>query len=414
MRSFRSHAAVLAVLVLLAGWPPLSMAADPAADETAAMVRRLQEELARPFSLPAALKLDPELRAEAEGIASAHLERVRQQLPAWLQEERRLQAAAEGKPDSSAVFFAVFARLLNELALWQVEAGDADYEQATLAAISSSPLVCRTEGDERFSDFASRIVRAQAMPPAQRKHALATERRLLEAWGKPRKAVAAWPVPLPQEAAMTAIGQARAGKPAPLALPPFLAAALLAEGKQYQDLPWEARCAVQQWWLRVGLAQKAAPAAVLNGFRYGTMVTATDRLGSSFDSAPAAPAPDPAARPAYPKLAQRFVVTGVTTVTRSFDAAGKPVQAGIADRRIAVQGIRGVRPLAFENVFDAPSLRFALSSAAPGKAGGAPAETFQMNWDLEAPDDAPAGAAAKPAAKPSAAAPATKKQGAKP
>lgn len=402
MRSFRSHAAALAVLALLAGWPPLSMAADPATDETAGMVQSLHEDLARPFSLPAELKLDPELRAEAESIAAAHLERLRQQLPAWIQEERRLQTAADGKPNSSAVFFAVFARVLNELALWQIEPGDAAYEQATLAAIASSPLVCRTKADDRFPDFASRIARAQHMPPAQRQHVLATERRLLEAWGKPRKAALAWPNPLPQDAVMAAIGQARAGaKPTPLPLPPILASELLAANQSYQDLTWDVRCAVQQWWLRVGLAQKAAPAAVLNAFRYGTLITASDRLGNAFDSAgaPAAPAPDPAARPAYPKLAQRFVVTGVTTVTRSFDAAGKPAQASIADRRITVQGIRDVRPLAFETIFDAPSLRFALSSAAPGKAGGAPAETFQMNWDLEPPDDAPAGATAKPAAK---------------
>lgn len=384
----------LVLLGLLAGPAPFPVAAAPAvspaatdaaAEETTAMTRRLHEDLARMFSLPAALKLDPELRAEADGIAAAHLARMKQVLPAWIQEERRLQAADGGKPDSTALFFAVYARMLNELALWHLEPGDAAYEQATLAAITSSPMVCSTEGDPRFVDFASRITRVQAMPPGQRKHALATERRLLEAWGKPRKAVPVWPTPLPQDAAMDAIAQARAGgKPTPLALPPFLASELLAKGKAYQDVHWESRCAIQRWWLRASLSGKAAPADALNAFRYGTLITATDRLADSFEpQAAGADKTDPAARPPYPKMAQRFDVTGATTITRRFDAAGKQAGARISARDIKVRGIRGVRPVAFENSFDAPSLRYALATATPAKAGERAPEVFQMNWSLE-------------------------------
>lgn len=402
MTRFSRSAGALALLALLAGPALPVLAADPTAEQTVSMTKRLHEDLARTFMLSADLKLDPGLRTEAEGIAAAHLERMKQVLPAWIDEERRLQAAESGKPDGNALFFAVFARVLNELALWHLASGDAAYEQATLAAIAASPQVCSTEDDPRFVDFASRILRVQAMPPGQRKHALATERSLLAAWGKPRQAVPAWPAPLPQDAAMAAIAQARSGgKPTPLPLPPFLASVLLAQGKAYQDVHWESRCAVQRWWLRVSLAAKTAPDAALHAFRYGTLMTATERFGNMFETeASQAAKPDPAARPAYPRMAQRFDVTGATTITRSFDAAGKPVQVSISARQITVRGIRGVRPVAFENTFDAPSLRYALANAAPAKQGEPPPATFKMDWSLES-SEAPAGA---PPGRPSAAA----------
>jgi hypothetical protein len=362
-----------------------SAAAAPAqaTGEEAEMASQLDSYLVRAFTLPDDIKLDPALRAEADKIGAAHLARVRQLVPGWLQDERRLQTAAGAKPSSNDVFYTVWARLLNELALWQIEPGDAAYERATLEVLKTSPLVCRTGGDPLFGDFAGRINRLQAMPPARREATLATERELLQHWGKPRSAVQPWPEPLAQDAAMAAVAQVRAGgtRP-PLALPPHLASSLLAQHKAYADLPWEQKCAVQQWWLRVSLAQGATPAAALNAFRYGTLISATDRLGRMFESGkrPAAGAEAPAT-PSYPKLAAYFDVTGVTRVSRRFDAAGKPVQASVIERKITVRGIRGTRPVAFENAFDAISVHYALKDGKP-----AGPKVFDMVWQLDPSD----------------------------
>jgi hypothetical protein len=365
------------------------------------MARQLDSYLVRSFTLPDDIKLDPALRAEADNIGAAHLARVRQLVPGWLQDERRVQNDAGVKPRNDYVFYAVWARLLNELALWQIEPGDAAYERATLEVLKTSPQVCETGKDPLFSDFAGRINRLQAMPPAQRKAALATERELLQHWGAPRSAVQPWPDPLAQDTAMAAVAQIRAGgtRP-PLALPPHLASTLLAKRKAYDELAWEAKCAVQQWWLRVSLAQGATPAAALNAFRYGTLITATDRFGRMFESGkPGVAGAEAPATPSYPKLAVRFDVSGVTRISRQFDAAGQPVAASVIQRKIEVQGIRGTRPVAFENTFDAISVHFALKSGPSAKTGdtGKPAspKVFDLAWKLD--PRPPAAGAAKPA-----------------
>lgn len=351
------------------------------------MSAQLNADLARSFVLPKALKLDPALRVDADQLGAAHLARIKALVPAWLQEERRAQASAGARANSSDVYFAVWARLLNELALWQLAPGDAAYEKATLEVLKASPLVCRTEGDPRFDDFASRVARLQAMPPAQQKAALDTERQLLNDWGKARAAPPPWPNPLPQEAAMAAIARMRDGGPrTPLALPPFLASSMLAQRETYDEKPWESKCGIQQWWLRVSLAQGDSPAAVLNAFRYGTLITATARFGNMFESVEqqgAAPASGEA--PAFPKLAARFDASGVTRISRSFDAAGKPVQASVVERKITVRGIRGARPVAFENTFDAPALSYALNGGGAINTGKPGPQVFELVWQLEPP-----------------------------
>lgn len=387
MAEFRAGLGWLCVFgILIGSASPLLAAPSEADEEAAAMVRSVQADLARPFRLPADLSLDPDLRAEAESIASAHLARTRQLLPVWIGEERRLQTVNGVKPKGSEVYYAVFARVLNELALWQLEPGDAAYEKATLDVLKNSPAACRFSGDPRFNDFASRITRIQAMPPGQRQAALAAERGLLEHWGKPRPAPPDWPNPLPQDAAMAAVAKIRAGgERPPLALPPALASELLGNGLGYADLPSESKCRFEQWWLRVSLAQGKNPAAALSDFRYGTLIGATDRYGKAFEAQAEQTSKKAAASGmSYPKLATRFDVTGVTTVGRSFDAAGKPIEAHIVTRKVAVRGIRGVRPVAFENTFDELSIRHGLQGA-PAKPGEPPDPALQLVWTLEPP-----------------------------
>lgn len=363
--------------------------APPSDEEMAAMAGRIGTYLARSFDLPTALKLDPELRAQAEGLRAAHLERIRQLLPGWLRDEQRLETAEHVRVRYS-LFYAVWARVLNELALWQIEPGDAAYEQATLEVLKTAPQACHPEGDFRYIDFASRIMRLQAMPPAQRQAALATERELLAHWGKPRATIAPWPDPLPREAGMEQVVRMRAeGATLQLALAPVLASDMLAKRLDYPDLPWETKCLFQQWRLRVSLAQGATPAAALGAFRYGTMLTAMERMGQGFEEqereAAAKAAAEAAAKgtPPYPRLANAFDVEGKTTVRRRLDAAGKPVQASVVKRDITVRGIRGVRPVAFEDTFDALSMKYGLKAQVAAKPAADNTQLFQMVWTLD-------------------------------
>lgn len=368
------------LLGCMASVPALAQSGQDDAD----MARELNRLTAGVFVLDKALKLDPALRAQAEKMGAAHVARIGTLLPAWIQEERGVQGAGGKTVKAGDIYHAVWARLLNELAIWQVEPGDEAYERATLEALKASSLSCRTPGDTRFPDFSSRIMRMQTMPAPLRQAVLATERRLLEHWGQARTALPQWPDPLPQDAGMAAVARLRAGtEPPPLALSPLLASHLLAERETYQAQPWEIRCAFQHWWLQVSLAQGTPPAQALNAFRYGTLITAADRYGSLFDSQDGGAAkPAASASPGYPALAARFDATGVTKISRRFDAAGKPVQASVTERRITVRGIRGVRPVAFENTFDAPSLRYALEGGPAGKSG-TPAPVFEMVWQLD-------------------------------
>jgi hypothetical protein len=382
---------------------PAAAASAPLSDaQVATIAANLGALLARPFQLSGELKLDPELRAQADAIGAAHVARIRQLLPDWIRDEQRQQAAENVPRRSDSVYAGVWARLLNELALWQIEPGDPAYERATLEVLKTAPQACELEGDGPLVDFAGRVLRLQAMPPAQRQVALATERELLAHWGKPRAALAPWPDPLPQEAAMALVARMRVEGATPaLALSPSLASAVLVQPQDYADLPLATQCQLQQWWLRVSLAQGATPAAALDGFRYGTMLTATVRMGQGYEAqnpeatARAAAAAAAKGTPAYPRMAVYFDINGKTTVRRRLDAAGKPIQASVVKRDITVRGIRGVRPVAFETTFDALSMKYGLSAQVTSKPAADNSQMFQMVWMLD-PDDPAPDAGSKP------------------
>lgn len=354
-------------------------------DPRVQMAQALHRDLARSFTLDKALALDPALRAAADDIAKAHLARIDKLLPGWLDEERLRQAGAGKPPSSKSVYLAVYARILNELALWQIEPGDARYENATLAALRNGPGVCDVAGDYNFTDFASRILRIQALPATEREAMLAGERQLLAHWGQPRANLAPWPDPLPQQAAYALLQQGPADADHPkLALPPRLAYTVLGQGKDYASLHPVERCILQQWWLQESLRRGVAPAAALNAFRYGTLLTVFDRAGNAFDKPGAEADTNPAGPPPYPSVAAHFGVTGVTTVNVRLDPAGKPLQAAVIDRKVDVPGIRGVRPVAFENVFDAAIVKYATQDGRTyGKPSGDTPYKFQMKWSLD-------------------------------
>lgn len=331
--------------------------------QQAEMLAGLKREVVRAFTMPKVQQLDPELRAAAEKIGADQVKRIENQLPGWLLEEK-LALNDTTSQKARLAYTAVAARVLNELAYWHIEPGDAAYERATIELIKTSPAACKIGELPYTADFARRIARIQAMPPAQRAAALEAEARLLERWGKPHAEPLPWPETPARQQIVDAVARIPDGKRPLTPLPPVLAWLLLSEGRPYDDLPPEVNCHAQRWWLVESLAQGVAPATAINAFRYGTLVTATVRFGRAFDP-PAGEAPEERAdgRPAFPGLASRYGVSGVTKVRRTFDASGKPVRATVSVREITVPGIRGMRPIAFEDTFDKGTLKGGLNPA---------------------------------------------------
>jgi hypothetical protein len=367
-------------------------------DLKAEIVPGLHLTLVWAFTLDERLALDPALRAAADKIGKEHVARIDKLLPAWVDEERLRQSGVDDPVLMHyVVSYALNARLLNELALWQLEPGDAHYEDATLTALRDGSGVCDASGDKRLTVFASRILRIQALPEAECEAMLASERLLLTHWGLPRAGLAPWPDPLPQQAAYALLQRGPADVDHPrLPLPPILAYHVFGKGEDYTGLnPWE-RCVLQQWWLRESLRLGVAPAAALNGFRYGTMPAAVGHFDDAWDKPDAADVKDRAGPPPYPSIARHYNMSGFTTVSVQLDAEGKPLQAAVTGREITVSGIRGVRPVAFENVFDAASVAYATQAGRryDKPPGGGPYK-FRMAWSLDDDDkkaNAPKGA----------------------
>jgi hypothetical protein len=375
-----------------AGAVPPPGAVPPLLDEeVASITTEVGKQLSYAFELSKTPRIDPALRAQAESLRAAHLDRIGRLLPDWVRDEYRLQVK-EGVLERHSVFYAVWARMLNELALWQIEPGNAAYEQAMLEAVKGSPGVCRLELRAGYPDFASRVMRLQAMPQAQRQAALAEERELLAHWGRPRAALAPWPDPLPQDAGMAVVARMRVEGPTPaLALAPTLASVMLARHTGYDELDEESKCLFQQWRLRTSLEQGATPAAALNAFRYGTMITAMARVGRFFEEQNAGTA-SPAAgtgASAYPRLASVFDVQGRVTVRRRLDTAGRPSEVSVIKRAIAVRGIRDVRPVAFENTFDELTVKNFLEAKVDVKPGPDNSQTLEWLWTLKPGRPAP-------------------------
>jgi len=361
-------------------------AAPEFSDEIRAQITQgMRHEMVRFFTLDKDLPLDPALRAAAEKIAEEHLARFDKLLAVWLSDEAAVSSRAGKPPSSGRAYTAILARLLNELALWQIEPGDAQYEAATLTALRNGPIACSGIRDALAADFTVRVLRIQALPAGEREAMLASERQLLTHWGQPRANLAPWPDPLPQQAAYTLLrrGPPQGDHPR-LPLPPGLAADVIGNDADYAALQPGGRCRLQHWWLQESLRQGIAPAAALNAFRYGTMLTAAGRYGSTFDKPDAATGNDVAGQPPYPSVAKYFVVTGVTTASVQLDRDGNPLQASVVDRKIEVPGIRGVRPVAFEDAFDDATVKYAMADERHyDKPSGDAPYKFQMVWSLD-------------------------------
>lgn len=367
---------VLAALLLAMG---KACAAPPqAAGKDAEILQGLRNTVSLSFALNKDLALAPGLRSAASAIADAHLARINALIPLWIQE-----AQGEAARLGISVYFPVLARVFNELALWHMERGNDTYEGDLLAVLMASPQVCDLAGDSRFNDFASRIMRIQAMPASRQGAALEAERTLLAHWGQARPAPPALPPGLPQDAAMAALQSAPQGEQRARALPPVLAAALRADKQSYERLPSNLRCALHQWWLQESIQRGTPPAAALAAFRYGTLITVTDRsAGTDAGSAPVRDIAAPSGKPRYPRLAGFFAAEGSTTIKVKLDAAGKAVEAHVVARKVTVPGIRDARPLAFETIFDHAALSHALKER---RYEADPSPVFELAWKPAAP-----------------------------
>ena len=374
-----------ALLGLLCSFVAASAMSASLSQSDADMLKFLHNDLAKTFVLPEDLPLDAALRREADAMSAAHLSRIDRLLPLWLEEERAAQSADGHTHRSTEVLYALWARQLNEFALWQVEPGDPDYERATLAVLKSAPRICEHTGDN-YREFSRRIERIQQMPAAQRSAALVTERQLLAHWGQARTNVPAWPDPPPQDAALALLKRPSA-EGQRTALAPGVAAALLGREMDYAAMHMGGRCGLQQWWLQESLRHGAAQAAVLNNFRYGTLIFASEALNANIGEPSAKPTPGATDLAAYfPKFAARFAASGTSTILVTLDASGKALRASVAARQIEVQGIRSQRPVAFENIFDQAAVSYVLQAHRFDKPSGPAAVKLQIVWTMQ--DDA--------------------------
>ncbi len=345
------------------GWmasPAVAQAAEPAPAERMAQV--LMESLARhDFALPADLPLDPALHEAAEAMTRSHLGRLRD----WL------LATASAVPEPRALY----ARYANELALWQLDAADADHERLTLE-LMRHPRYCQVQtGKSLWSDW---LLTVQLLPEPQRQLALQAQQRRLDRWGQQRDLVLERPVPSLAERAEPLLRQLRAPV-RPEALPPltpFLAYQLLA--LKPQPVPVSQRCAHAAWWLAAQPAGADARelSALMRHALLWDEVHRWQRVGRGEQLR--------AGDGGYPAAAQRLHLEADVTVTGVVrpDRNGLE-QARIVARRPFIADLPAQRWAAFETLLDQASLERAARQRLSDTAKPGQAESLELNWRLK-------------------------------
>ncbi len=304
--------------------------------------------------MPATLAIDPALREAGAAIARTFLDRMRPVLRGWAEEEIK---QADVSAPRAVVEVQLTARIVNEVVLWQLDQVGGEHEQAWLEAARTAG-VCRTVGGDDL--FAQRLRWLHASSPAQRAAVLAGEAELLRRFGGTRDAVPARPPISASERAEQTLQQIRSGGARPLAaMPPILASQLFGPDDRIDALGAESRCALHQWWLHNAMRSgtpKPDEAALI--FRYAMLVDASQLLTSTLSTSAEKAI---AKADGYPDLARGFLVQGRVLVHITVDRDGRFRRASVAQRDLGVPGIRGIRPVAFETVFDSASMERARS-----------------------------------------------------
>jgi hypothetical protein len=367
--------------IVVAGAMAAAAYAQPAATAADELAAAQHAWLKRVFDVPQNLSVDPGLREAGEAMAQALLDRMRPILRTWIEEERARVGASAPSGD---VDRHVLARLVNELALWQLDRVGGEHEQAWLE-VAQKPGICRADSTDSL--FARRLLWLQAATPARRTAMQAGEVELLRRFGTLRDAVPERPTVPAFERAERLLQQIKSGgaRP-PVAMPPVLAAQLFGPDDSVDALAAESRCALHQWWLQNALrdtSPKPDEAALV--FRYAQLADASRLL-----SVPPAASADKAQVQAdgYPDLARSFIVQGRIVVEALVDEQGRLRRARVIQRDLNVPGIHGIRPVAFETTLDqastdrAKTVKFQKPDPAKLK-GGESAQRIEFVWRLE-------------------------------
>jgi hypothetical protein len=319
------------------------------------------------FAVAPEATIDAPLRAAAEDLARAHKARLPALIDAWLAQERAA-GGPELKPD--ALRRQLLSRLTNELALWRLREGGKSFEDAWLAALAQ-PRLCQGQGGHTY--YTDLVLLWQGVPEAHRPALLAAERRLLEGWAVDPPQ----PPPRPALDLRDTLRRAMADAPGAAAppMPPIVAMNLLRRGADDEQLHRAVRCAGFQWALQQTLAADGTPPAqAWLAWRYAMLPTADFWFSQPERDAKGGD---------YPPVAQRLSVEGAVTVeltARDSADAAAPF-ARIASRNITVPGVRGVRPVAFETLLDAASLKRAATARIPADSRGR--RRVEYLWRLE-------------------------------
>lgn len=371
---------LLAILWLVTCLSDLASASDATGGlhpSDVELARTAEAWLTRQFTIYRSLPLDPALRSAGQSLASEHLARVRPLLHARIVEERAIVGPPRAERD---IQWRVMAWLANEVALYRLPS-DNDDEREIDRSLLARPMLCRVLGTA--SPFAEQLLRVQQLPAEQWPAALAIERRRLDQWGQPRPNLPVRPGTADDRRLAAAIAAAKQGEATRVPMPPILARNVVEH-----DWPFVSpvlRCVARQWWARSQLgADPQEEAAARLAYAFWTTPEASQLFAlSPIDTARQAADPG-----GYPLLAAQFDVAARITVELTFDFAGKVIGTEIVGRDVVVAGVRGVRPVAFETLFDAASLMRARMRSRPASEPTRPTdrrrvERIELVWSLK-------------------------------
>lgn len=374
MNAVRTAGCCMLVAAVCAWFGPPSPAAAANGDADSARregVAMLQKWLRADFELPAVLKLDDALRRDAQALADAHIARMGKVIETWAAEEAALLGANAGYNEIAP---RLVARYANESALWQLDSTGADFDRVMLRSLQN-PGGCPFE-QLGATSFARMVLTVQRMPPADRAVALDAQHVLLARWGAERGAIPARPEPAMLDLAQQAVERIRAPVRASDEPPLTPNLALLLLRPPYRPLPAANRCELVGWWLRREAAGgRALPPDSLTAARYALIPSAQDSLGHLVARRSE---PD-----GYPPLAGVFRVEGSVHVGGRARASGVGFdQPVVRKRAVSVPGIRNVRPVAFETIFDDASLARVATMKTGAAAAGESVEV-EIKWAVE-------------------------------
>ncbi|NCT81595.1 MAG: hypothetical protein GXC94_00465 [Comamonadaceae bacterium] len=356
------------LLGLVLGWGAAVQAAGPLdAPARAGAVKMLANWAERDFQVPADLTLDAALRTRLEALASQHRERLAALAAAWIDEELpRVDLVA----NPLQLGRHVLARYVNESVIWQLDSTGEAYDRLMLRDVADAGSCASRAGRQPFGVFAAAL---QKMAPAERELALAAQQQMLARWGQPR-AIPERPSPSLIVQGQDAMARLRAGGGAATEppVPPVLAYHLLAVPQRAMDA--HARCALVRWTLSREAQGPADAASRMTLARYALLADAAVVLRQR-----GLPELD---EEGFPRIASAFDVVGdVTAVGRARPTGSGLDEVRIENRQVSLPGVRGVRAVGFETVFDEATLQRAAKT--PTRPGQGEWTELPFTWTLK-------------------------------